>query len=148
MGWGIAAGIAITFFTIAVGWWIDSDVGTEPTADSSVDVVTTPRPTTCDDFCNAYQSARMKVCSAQKTYQTAQAYAQHMVWLVGIVCAVAAIAPWASPAILGPIGPEIGATGSAVLWVVALLLLGMSFHATYAAIQAKNELNSVSASGA
>ena len=46
-----------------------------------------------------------------------------------------------TPAILGPIGPEVGATGSAVLWVVALILLGMFAHATWVAIQAKNEVN-------
>jgi hypothetical protein len=39
----------------------------------------------------------MKVCTAQQALQTAQDYAQHMIYLVGIVMAAAFLTPWLAP---------------------------------------------------
>jgi hypothetical protein len=99
----IVAGIVGTVLTFLVGWWIDSVIttGKDGLGGTNVDYSSAPPPTTCDDFCTRYQSARMRVCVAEKALQAAGAYAQHLAWLTGLVLAAAIITPWLGTAVFG-----------------------------------------------
>lgn len=104
------------------------------------DTAPTKTPKTCDDFCNAFQMARMDFCSAQGDWRSAQSFADSLqqLYLGALAAAAAALAAAIALSFVPFVGPALAAvlfSASATLSASAITLLGVWGGAVYAALQ-------------
>ena len=103
-------------------------------------------PTTCDDFCKAWQGARLDTCAAVNALASAQAFADTLAKAAGAAALAAAVAAAIALAggwipFLGPTLVAASITAAATAFTAAMAAAG----AGTAALQRGNELASARA---
>jgi hypothetical protein len=142
LGWALL-GLASVLSLVAIGYVIGLAVSSPGSADVAVPG---KRPSTCAEFCLAWQTSRIAVCNAQNDLRAARAWetTSGQIYLGLLAAAAAFLAASAVAAAIPILGPGIAAallSAAATLLASAVTMGGVFLGAASAVLTKENELS-------